>query len=269
MRGLWPIAAVLAAILSATPIQARVDYQRCCTLVPVSDVLRPVQWDACHASYNASETDPAKMYAPAIRTTYSWCHKNCEASGRFQKSGTNQWLSPLAAWIIPATALLLLLPISEHLKNDEQYFQRSRQQKLWGKYVSNWLHPVTEYVQILGDPASAFNGAIAQMVADWTLCLSMHKSKNGERERALILVVMLVEQASFSDTEDRSAVRNALELMAGSDRVREYSLMAGRVIWSARKKFNTAVVMPVGLYIGVAAAVFYDAYQKLGDNDTA
>lgn len=246
-------------------INAAVDFQKCCTQVPVSVNLRPFQWDACHSEYNASETDPRKKYAPAIVTTYFWCHENCEKSGDFQISDTSQWLTPLAAWIIPASALLLLLPISEHLKSSYQMYKRTRRQKIINHYVYNWLHPMIEYIQILGDPASAFNGSLAQMIADWNMCLSLHRPSNGERERVLILTVVLVEQADFWCLP----TRNAFELMAGSSRAREYSKTACKVIWSARKKFNTSVVLPIALYIGVAAAVFYDAYQKLGDNGTS
>ncbi|PWW77360.1 hypothetical protein C7212DRAFT_362339, partial [Tuber magnatum] len=270
MRGpptLWPsIPPLFILVFSiAKPVLAAVDFQKCCTLVPVSEELRPLQWDACHSSYNSSETDPDKKWAPEIATTYAWCREVCEASGDFQVSDTNQWLSPLAAWVIPASALLFLLPISEHLKSSEQYFRRTKRRKQWEKYVANWWFPLVEYIQILGDPASAFNGALAEMIADWKLCLAMQKPLNGKRERDLILIVILAEQADFW----YAPARNAIELMAGSSRAREYSRSAGRVIWSARKKFNISVVLPIALYIGVAAAVFYDAYQKLGDNSTS
>ncbi|KAG0639021.1 hypothetical protein HOY80DRAFT_965332 [Tuber brumale] len=264
LRPAIPLLLILV-LFTAKPILAAVDFQKCCTFVPVSEELKPRQWGACHSSYNSSETDPSKKWAPEIVTTYAWCHEVCEANGDFQASDTSRWLSPLTAWIIPAAALLLLLPISEHLKSNEQYFRRTKREKLWGKYVANWWFPVVEYIQILGDPASAFNGSLAQMIADWSLCLSMHKPLNGERERDLILIVILAEQADFWC----APMRNAIEMMAGSSRAREYTRTAGRVIWSARKKFNTSVVLPIALYIGVAAAVFYDAYQKLGDNSTA
>lgn len=253
------------ALYLARGVRAAVDFQKCCTQVPVPDELRPSQWDSCYAGYNSSETDPEKMYSPAIITTYSWCRQNCEKSGAFQVSDTSQWLPPLASWIIPASALLLLLPISEHLKSDRQLHGRTRHQKLKSHYISNWLNPLIEYMQILGDPASAFNGSLAQMIADWNLCLSLYRPGNGGRERELILTVILAEQADFWC----HPTRNAFELIAGSSRAREYSKTAGRVIWSARKKFNTSVVLPVVLYIGVAAAVFYDAHQKLGDNGTS
>lgn len=245
--------------------RAAVDFQKCCTQVPVSQNLKPFQWDACHAQFNASETDPRKIYAPAIITTYVWCREHCEKGGGFQLSDTDQWLTPLAAWIIPASALLFLLPISEHLKSNKQVYGRSLGKKVISHYINNWLHPMIEYAQILGDPASAFNGSLAEMIADLNMCLSLHRPTNGKRERELILTVILVEQAAISC----HPTRNALELIACSDRAREYSKTACKVIWSARKKFNTSVVLPVAFYIGVAAAVFYDACQKLGDNGTS
>ncbi|KAG0126826.1 hypothetical protein HOY82DRAFT_627041 [Tuber indicum] len=249
MRGpltLWS-AILLSSIrifFIAKPILAGFDFQKCCTQVPVSEELKPHQWDACHSSYNSSKTDPSKKWAPKIETTYAWCHEFCEASGDFQLNSTSRWLSPVTAWIIPTAALLLLLPISEHLKSNEHYFKRTKWQNLW---------------------ENAFNGALAQMIADWRRCLSMQNMSRGERERDLILIVILAEQADFSGPP----VRNAIELMAGSSRARVYIRNAGKVIWSARKKLNTAVALPVALYIGVAAAVFHDAYQKLGDNSTS
>lgn len=254
----------LAALL-LREAQAAVNFEDCCAEVPVSADIRPLQWDSCHSSYNSSETDPAKMYSVPIITTYAWCRRNCEKSGNFEISDTSQWLTPLAAWIIPASALLLLLPISEHLKSHKQLIERTRADKLMSHYVHNWLSPTLQYCHILGDPSSAFNGSLAQMVADWNLCMSMNRPNNKKRERDLILTVLLAEQADFMC----EPTRNALELMAGSSRAREYSKTACRIVWSARKKFNTAVVLPVALYIGVAASVFYDAYQKLGDNGTS
>ncbi|KAG0126824.1 hypothetical protein HOY82DRAFT_627035 [Tuber indicum] len=264
MRGpltLWPamLLSLILILFTAKPILAGVDFQKCCTQVPVSEELKPHQWDACHSSYNSSETDPSKKWAPEIVTTYTWCHKVCEASGDFQLNSTGQWLLPFTAWIIPASALLILLPISEHLKSNEHY---SRQTK-WEKYVFNWWLPVVEYIQILGDPASAFNGALAQMISDWRLCLLMQEPLNGGRERDLILIVILAERVDFSNV----SIGNAIRLMAESSRAREYTRTAGRVIWSGRK--FTPVVLHIAIYIGVAAAAFYDAVQKLGDNNTS
>ncbi|KAG0639023.1 hypothetical protein HOY80DRAFT_1076085 [Tuber brumale] len=257
MRGsltLWPamLLSLTPILFIAKPILAAVDFQKCCTLVPVSEELKPRQWDACHSSYNSSETDPDKKWAPEIVTTYTWCHQVCEASGDFQLNSTSRWLSPITAWLIPAAALLLLLPISEHLKSNEQYFRRTKWQKLresWEKCVTNWLFPVMDYIQILGDPASAFNGALAQMIADWRLCISMHKRLNGKRERDLILIVILAEQADFLD----APMGNAIELMAGSSRAREYTPERRGELSGALER----------------TAVFYDAYQKLGDNRTS
>jgi hypothetical protein len=104
------------------------------------------------------------------------------------------------------------------------------------------------------------------MITDLMLCISVRRSGVERRKCDLILMVMLVEQGKL---QRDGQMRRALELLVQSGRVRDYSRMAGRVIWSARKKFNTSVLLPVAFYIGVAASVFYDAYQKLGENSTA
>src|SRR4051794_5763407 len=45
--------------------------------------------------------------------------------------------------------------------------------------------------------------------------------------------------------------------------------MVPRVLLEARVDFVNTVLIPVILILVVTASVFYDAYQSLGDNDTA
>lgn len=258
------IAAVVLGALVRTA-GAATDFQQCCAQVPVAADLKPFQWDACHASFNASETDPVARFAPPIYATLAWCQHHCEPDGMFQVSQTNQWLTPLAAWVIPAVAMLFLIPISEELKAPRDLALRTTMRAVLDEFVLNWLEPAMGYVQVLGDPTSAFNGALSQMMNDWTLCVALRRPTNSDRECALISTVILAEQADF----EVEVVRNIFEIMSGLGKARDYSKTACRVMFSARKKFNMSVALPVAFYVGVAAAVFYDAAQKLGDNDTA
>jgi hypothetical protein len=241
---------------------ASTDFATCCTKAPVAYDLKPYQWDACHAVYNESETDPLRRFAPAIYATLDWCRQNCEYNGMFNISETSQWLTPFVTWVIPATAMLFLCPISEHLLPPREL----PSWRIWlDECVFNWLDTTLEYLQILGDPASAFNGALAQMMNDVTLCMCLKRPENKHREKSLLVTVILAEQVDI----DTPIVRTTFQILSGLDKAQEYSKTACRTMMAARKKFHMSVTLPVVFYIGVAAAIFFDAFGKLGDNDTS
>lgn len=241
---------------------AATDLAECCTRVPVPDDLRDLQWDACYSTYNQSELDPLRRFAPAILTTRSWCQQNCRAGGMILVSETSQWLTPFVSWVIPATAMLFLCPIAEYLPPPK----RLPGWRVWlDELVFNWLDAVLGYMEILGDPASAFNGALTAMMNDVTLVSCLKRPENGFREQSLIITVLLAEQVDI----ETPIVRATFQILSGLDKAREYSKTACRTMLAARRKFHMSVTLPVVFYIGVAAAVFYDAYGHLGDNDTA
>ena len=132
----------LTTLALPTIVSAATDIAACCTRVPVREDLRPYQWDACYASYNQSETNPLRIFAAPILTTLQWCQQNCETNGMFQVSTTAQWLGPLASWVIPATGMLLLCPIAEHLIPPSDI---ARGWRGWmDEYIFNWLDAVVE-----------------------------------------------------------------------------------------------------------------------------
>jgi hypothetical protein len=245
-------------------VKAATNFAECCVRVPVPDDLKPYQWDACYGSYNKSEFHPLRRFSPPILSTLDWCRQNCADNGMFQISDTNQWLSPFSSWVIPAVTMLFLCPISEHLL-PSQLKARDRWRKWLDELVFNWLDAVIEYIQILGDPASAYDGALTMMMNDLTLCMCLKRPANNEREKALITTVILSEQVDI----EAKIVRVTFQILSGLDKAQDYSQTACRTMYAARKKFHMAVTLPVAFYIGIAAAIFYDANQKLGDNDTA
>ena len=117
-----------------------------------------------------------------------WCEQNC---GGYQVSSSDEWLRPLATWILPTVALLLLCPVGE-LRDEEEQSEdngkklswRDKMHSLWNKirYLWNkkrfWTHwvmrdPVSgfryqaqEYIALLGDPASAICGGFSEIVTD-------------------------------------------------------------------------------------------------------
>jgi hypothetical protein len=249
-------------VFITTTVRGATDFAECCTRVPVPGDIKPYQWDACHSTYNQSETNPLRRFAPPILTTLRWCQQNCQSDGMFHISETSQWLTPFASWVIPAATMLFLCPTHERLL-------RPGPQPCWrawlDEFIFNWLDAVVEYVQILGDPASAFNGALTQMVNDVMLVACLKRPTSTQRERSLIITVLLAEQVDI----ELPIVRTTFDILAGLDKAREYSKTACRTMMAARRKFHMSVTLPMVFYIGVAAAIFYDAHGKLGDNDTS
>lgn len=253
---------IALTILFTSSAIAATDFAQCCTKVPVGKYLEPFQWSACHSSYNQSETNPLHLFAPPILTTRQWCQLNCASHGLFQINDTSQWVTQLTSWVLPALAMLFLCPIAEHLypPSDGEGWRG------WlDEFVFNWLDAVVQYIWILGDPASAFNGALTQMMSDVTLCMALKRPENSHRERSLIVTAMLAEQIDI----DMPIVRTTFQILSGLDKAQEYSKTACRTMMAARRKFHMSITLPVVFYVGVAASIFYDASGKLGDNDTS
>ena len=261
--GPLPLAsAVLLLTHIAAIARAATDLAQCCTRVPVPADLAASQWDACYSAYNQSEADPLRRSAPPILTSLDWCQRNCPSEGLFRVAETSQWLTPFVSWVIPATAMLFLCPVAEHLPPPTQ---RPGWRVWLDELVFNWLDAVLGYMYILGDPVSAFDGALTAVMNDVTLVCCLKRPENGFRERSLIITVLLAGQVDI----ETPIVRATFQILSGLDKAREYSKTACRTMLAARRKFHMAVTLPVVFYVGVAAAVFHDAYGKLGDNETS
>jgi hypothetical protein len=114
---------------------------------------------------------------------------------------------------------------------------------------------VLEYVSILGDPSSALSGAYFEMLSDCQTIRKLVKEVDPVQCQIMQMIVMA------GDTEFNYPAKKP----TSSDKFAH----AIKTMADARPNFFTAVFMPVILMLAVVASVFYDAYTKLGDNDTA
>lgn len=165
-----------------------------------------------------------------------------------------------------------------------------------------------EYVSILGDPAGAIFGAFSEIHSDIKMIRAhearlkksseenpgkdigrlrrillqipgVHKQKltpNAFDDCMVLRVLILIGDLDFQK-QKRIHWEQFRERLAGStseadferDQYVENLFRALRILIDARLNFFNAVFLPVVLMLAVTASVFYDAYTKLGDNDTA
>ncbi|KAI5778593.1 hypothetical protein EDC01DRAFT_634694 [Geopyxis carbonaria] len=266
LRTSTPPLALLTLALTLTLAHAAIDIPACCTRVPVTSDLAPHLWAACTAVYNASDTHPLTRFSPPILAPLSWCRTNCAPLPTpLSISDPSQWLGPLTGWVLPAASMLFLIPIREHLPAHRATRALPRWRRALDETVLNWLDPARGYLHLLGDPVSAFAGALAQMATDLHLCAALQRAAQPARARTLLAVALLAGQCTL----DTPAVRATFQLLAVCDAARTHAHAAARTMFAARRKFNVTVTLPVAAYIGCAVVLFRDAAEKLGDPDTA
>jgi hypothetical protein len=143
------------------------DFGKCCVMAARAKyAIYPdtLPWDTCAVNNLTSSPDYPN---PSVNNTMAWCKQNC--SGH-ESSGTNQWLHPLATWIIPYLGLLLLCPIHEPPEADEKPDGRAQAfVQGWKKLKSNAVFKLCGYASYLGDPASSIWGAFSELAEDWWL----------------------------------------------------------------------------------------------------
>ena len=106
-------AILLASIYSPTNSRGTgtLDLGICCMQAARSHfpaIITDTPWDACGVDPNF---DFSKSSAsPSVNVTLKWCMEHC---GGWQASSAEQWLQPLASWVIPALALLILCSVGE------------------------------------------------------------------------------------------------------------------------------------------------------------
>jgi len=148
------LAAFFTFLTSLPFASATFTVTRCCTLAVRSEFEKysadHYPWTVCNLSkdidYASSET------FLSIMKPMSWAKQFCRGT---QYSNLQQWLQPLAAYISPYIGLLLLCPIGEEGPGKSGSFLHA---------LSVWM----EYLNILGDPASAVFGAATEIYADKT-----------------------------------------------------------------------------------------------------
>ena len=248
-----------------------------------------VPWQVC--SLNKTDQYTEGTTFPSVNVTMGWCKENCPG---IQHSTLEEWLQPIATWIVPYIALLLLCPIGRLRKTRRQSAPKEPKNGRGDIYMfpllGTWLRErFLEYVGILGDPASALFGAFSQIYSDWILVHRReHCGSNGSRARVLEMIVLaggtdyldpvnkLDDLEQWKGPSGDSKRESMVERLLADDRETRPDFAeaaeaaeAVKILVGARVGFINAVFLPVILTLAVVATVFYEGYQKLGDNDTA
>ena len=249
-------------------------------------------WNACGVDPDFDFEDPSSP-SPSVNVSLGWCKAHCPG---YQKSSAEQWLQPLATWVLPAVTLLILCSVGESGKTKKEK---------WPFY--SLYHQVKEYIALLGDPASAICGAFSELWMDALMAQRLTKV-NEDSERVVIEVAMLASQTEFSGSsyiirphlnepeeddsttisketsqkpssttkegyvqpvayadKDESNARAAFE----NPRFRRKLRTGIRTVLKARADFVNGVVVPIVLLLASTGSSFYDAYLQLGKNDSA
>jgi len=199
-RRLYTAGLVICIALLISPTCASADFSRCCMQSARSQLttLQMLPWDACGIN-QTSRSQPN----PLVNSTLGWCEQNCPG---FQLSTFNQWSDLLTTFIVPAFAQLLLCPVGwgggedeekEESKEDEEperpqnksSVMVSRVKELtaqnsgsgnsikgkWKKkrVLQTIFYLISEYIVLLGDPASAMSGCVYQLWTDFVYVRDM------------------------------------------------------------------------------------------------
>lgn len=169
------------------PSVTAVDFGICCMKAARNQfnvTIEDTPWAACGVlpDFDFATDSPLN----SVNVSLGWCKENC---GGYQPSTTTQWLQPLATWIIPPFTLMLLCSIGE----DEFHW-------LFGSLC----YKAVEYINLLGDPASAFCGGFAEIWTDTWLAMKLSKSDQShtafEEVRGMVIgVAMLASQTEFEN----------------------------------------------------------------------
>ncbi|ERF74888.1 hypothetical protein EPUS_09094 [Endocarpon pusillum Z07020] len=261
-------------------------------------------WKAC--SLNSTDQYPEGTTFPSVNHTMAWCQKTCPG---IQTSELKQWLQPLATWFAPYVALLLLCPIGgsvlgkegEDQGHDSSFLRTSRPRPgllrrasrhvfLMFRDISEFLlhqikDKVPEYGSILGDPSSALAGTFFEIHADLVgttekgtkIIEDAVSTKDTQRDdlqqRHIRQMIVLVGDLNHHDSlsslnpPTKDTVDDVKKRLFDAKDNQIETAMA--ILVAARLNFFNGVFMPVILTLAVVASVFYEAYTKLGDNDTA
>jgi len=267
------------------PANAALDMGRCCQLRArqLLDELQLNPWAAC--SIGATITDPLTQIYDSVNATKDWAMHTCPG---WQRSSLEEWLMPLVQWLAPYLALVVLCPIGEsvhekvHETENKQtgsmwllYWARTRnlKQYFWPENAEEPCQEVShkkvlEWINILGDPASAIWGAIYQLGMDvWVVraLVVRRDADHPDRSKKNMMLGILVVG---SQTPIDHKKTNILEEIARSGDAKMLEAEIWRVL-VAGTDFANGILIPVLLHFMLTAWGFYQAYKKLGDNDTA
>jgi hypothetical protein len=238
-------------------------------------IITDAPWSACGVdpAFDFTKDTPLN----SVNASLGWCKEHC---GGYQASVTSQWLLPLATWVIPPFTLLMLCSIGEHKKD-------------WP--FSLLCYWVTEYLAILGDPASAICGGFSELWVNARLAKRLSKKPKRENQKefreefndAIVGFAMVAGQTEFNDLQpisseispqsndglnEKTGICASDVPVANGNLGRDACKALERGITTvlrARIDFVNGVALPVVLALATTASVFFGAYQTLGDSDTA
>jgi hypothetical protein len=243
-----------------------------------------------------------------------WCKANCPGN---QHSDLSQWLQPLTSWVAPYIGLLLLCPFGDIKKRPTLQSGSQTATRLMNAWRWFWdlvREYTQEWINLLGDPASAIFGAFSEIWSDAATLREINPQRviwpmrlwKSERVpssdllwlKLLRWVIVLVGDTEFNQPSEQQGGKGRISQEHGDQRdihmlplektfeittcvpSQSNSRVADdgreamvenaiRAHIEARTDFFKAVFLPTILFLAVTASVFYDAYTKLGDNDTA
>jgi hypothetical protein len=207
-----------------------IDFGKCCVMAARAKyAIYPdtLPWDTCAVNNLTSSPDYPN---PSVNNTMAWCKQNCPGH---EPSDTDQWLHPLATWIIPYLGLLLLCPIRERPEAAETPPESRAQAFIqeWKKLKSNTIFKLWEYAGYLGDPAGGIWSAFSELAEDWWLsskALDMKPLRQG-----LFATAILAGPTEFDDAAQKeltngliSKLRKAIERTNSTDQEKAASQSA-------------------------------------------
>ena len=273
-----------------TPVAGATNFAKCC-MYAVRDNMEQYRnvyppWSVCN--YSQPIGYPTNGTLQSVTATLGWCKQRCPGT---QVSELGQWLQPLATYLSPYIGLLLICPVG-----DVTPIQPAEgTHKIVAKvliFLDIVRCSVQEYVCLLGDPASAMWGAFSEILNDmklvrkinevgakepftrktyyvWIALLAGSNDYEGTKLGKLGEVVMSTDKQT-AEPDEKKQLSITTVTSADNSKVHQDNLRhLLKCMIEARASFVLSVLIPVVLMLAVTASVFYDAYNKLGDNDTA
>ncbi|KIW31332.1 uncharacterized protein PV07_02989 [Cladophialophora immunda] len=283
-------------IASASAYDSNICCLKAARLPDVRIPLDQYPWDVC--SLNDTETYAEGTTFPSVNVTMGWCRAHCPGN---RQSDLSQWLQPLTSWIVPYIGLLLLCPLGDFKPPSEAYrwfwqfvgytlewinLLGDPTSAIFGSFSEIWsdatmLHTIDQTPEESHEPPP---GKITSLSASkWVVVLvgdtEFDRRKFRENEQYTELEgghEQTIEKQSPSLPEKTASESNRLLSSVSNEEVDDLPTdlrvrvkNAINTLIEARTHFKKAIFLPTILFLAVTASVFYDAYNKLGDNDTA
>lgn len=185
------------------PALGRFDLVRCCVVAARDEkIMKPLElrpWHICH--FGDEPQYPSEERWPSVAKTRTWCKAECSG---YQQSETEQWLQPLATWIAPYIAIMLLCPIGEWDEEEDPDNIDGLLDRLLAPIKATWKFirtVIAEYILLLGDPASALWGAFSEIISDLKLARRLNNKETPSRLSRIALWITMLAGDTKLDTD--------------------------------------------------------------------